>query len=59
MGMETKITCAHHRTRGPGAPWLVMLYIAGDFFSSPHRVMPSCNAVMDDFGTLVIVGEWF
>lgn len=58
--MDTKIDCHFGRDYGSGlrAPWVVMMMIRNEFARDWRQSYPTCAGVIDDFGTLVLVGDW-
>lgn len=59
---RTSVTAVYRRRYGSAGPaWLVMVHIDGlksSGFGEPSTALPMADAVVDDFGQLVLVSPW-
>ena len=55
----SSISCWWQRTFDHRQPaWLITLSVSPNYTSRVGIAFPQSRAVVDDFGTLVIVGDW-
>ena len=57
---DTHIRCSHQRIDGPAPNWLITVSVTTEHAIAAGAAgsYPQARAVMDDFGTLVIVRGW-
>lgn len=52
------VSCDFQRTYRERVPYLITVGISYAFYPRPWQGRPQTRAVMDDFGTLIIVEGW-